>query len=88
MAISGKLSAPLMTFCATIWESNMPIVLISATPQTISAKAIGMPSAMAPSSEKVKTAIVMSVLLRFLDGHHVGLARLPAETPGTGRREG
>ena len=60
MAISGKLSAPLMTFCATIWASNMSIVLISATPQTISAKAIGMPSAMAPSSEKVKTAIVMA----------------------------
>ena len=59
IAISGKLSAPLMTFCATIWESNMPIVLISATPQMISAKAIGMPSAMAPSSEKVKTAMVM-----------------------------
>jgi hypothetical protein len=32
MAISGKLSAPLMMFCATIWESNIPIVLISATP--------------------------------------------------------
>src|SRR4029078_317579 len=36
------------------------IVLISATPQTINANAIGMPSAMAPSSEKVKTAIVMA----------------------------
>ena len=48
-----------MMFCATIWESNMSIVLISATPQMISAKAIGMPSAMAPSSEKVKTAMVM-----------------------------
>ena len=60
MAISGKLSAPLMTFCATIWASNMSIVLIRATPQTISAKAIGMPSAMAPSSDKVKTAIVIA----------------------------
>jgi hypothetical protein len=29
-------------------------------PQTISAKAIGMPSAMAPSSDKVKTAIVIA----------------------------
>ena len=32
---------------------------IRATPHTISAKAIGMPSAMAPSSEKVKTAMVI-----------------------------
>ncbi|MGY4481938.1 hypothetical protein ACVWWR_001129 [Bradyrhizobium sp. LM3.2] len=60
MAISGKLSAPLMTFCATICASNMSIVLIRATPQMRSAKAIGMPSAMAPSSENVKTAIVMA----------------------------
>ena len=49
-----------MTFCATIWESNIPIVDISATPQMIRANAIGMPSAMAPSSENVKTAMVMS----------------------------
>ena len=48
-----------MMFCATIWESNMSIVVISATPQMISANAIGMPSAMAPSNEKVKTAMVM-----------------------------
>ena len=37
IAINGKLSAPLMMFCATIWESNMLIVVISATPQMIRA---------------------------------------------------
>src|SRR5438552_17267168 len=57
-AISGKLSAPLMMFCATIWESKTLSECINATPHTISANAIGMPSAMAPSSEKVKTASV------------------------------
>ena len=57
-AISGKLSAPLMMFWATICESKISSECISATPQTISANAIGMPSAMAPSSEKVKTASV------------------------------
>src|ERR1700710_1279720 len=60
IAISGKLSAPLMIFCATIWESNIPIVLINATPQMISANAMGIPSAIAPSSEKVKTAMVIA----------------------------
>lgn len=58
-AISGKLSAPLMMFCATIWESNMSRKCIKAMPQTIRANAIGMPSAMAPRSETVKTTIVM-----------------------------
>ena len=57
-AIRGKLSAPLMMFWATIWESKISSECISATPQTISANAIGMPSAIAPSSEKVKTASV------------------------------
>src|SRR4029079_3931538 len=57
-AISGKLSAPLMMFWATICESKTFSECISATPHTISANAIGMPSAMAPSSEKVKTASV------------------------------
>ena len=57
-AISGKLSAPLMMFWATICESKMSSECISATPQTISANAIGMPSAIAPSREKVKTASV------------------------------
>ena len=59
-AISGKLSAPLMMFWATICESKTSSECISATPHTISANAIGMPSAMAPSSEKVKTASVTS----------------------------
>src|SRR6266702_1909174 len=59
-AISRKLSAPLMMFWATIWESNIPIVLISATPHMISAKAIGMPRAIAPSNESAKTAMVIS----------------------------
>ena len=63
-AISGKLSAPLMMFWATICELKMSSECISATPQTISANAIGMPSAMAPSSEKVKTASVTRGLRR------------------------
>ena len=58
-AISGKLSAPLMMFCATICESKMSSQCISATPHTISANAIGIPSAIAPSSENVKTAMVI-----------------------------
>src|ERR1700710_1463498 len=80
IAISGKLSAPLMMFCATIWESNIPTVLISATPQTIRANAIGMPSAMGPSSEKVKTAMVMGGVpaipsdLLLLDDHQTVLS--------------
>src|SRR6185369_433479 len=72
-AINGKLSAPLMMFCATICESKMSSECISAMPHTISAKAIGMPSAIAPSSETVKTAMVMAgprsrVLVAFPDG--------------------
>ena len=63
-AISGKLSAPLMMFWATICESKMSSECISAMPQTISANAIGMPSAMAPSREKVKTASVTRGLRR------------------------
>ncbi len=55
-AISGKLSAPLITFWATIWESNRPRWIISATPLRIRAKAIGMPIAMVPSSDDRKTA--------------------------------
>ena len=38
---------------------------ISATPQTSSAKAIGMPSAMAPSSEPRKIAMVMACSYRL-----------------------
>src|SRR5262245_59123430 len=84
-AISGKLSAPLMMFCATICESKMSSECISAMPHTISAKAIGMPSAIAPSSEKVNTAIVMTrggkrsrVLVAFLDGDQ----RVPGHLAG------
>jgi hypothetical protein len=58
-AISGKESTPLMTFWAMIWESKIPRYAISATPQTISANAIGMPIAMAASNEDMKTATVM-----------------------------
>ena len=57
-AISGKLSAPLMMFCAMICESKMSSECIKATPHTIRAKAMGIPSAIAPSSESVKTAMV------------------------------
>src|SRR5689334_18778615 len=87
IAISGKLSAPLMMFCATIWESNMLIVLISAIPQMIKANAIGMPSAMAPSNEKVKTAMVICGVpampsdILLLDGDQVGFAGLPGDDP-------
>src|ERR1700704_4788640 len=85
IAINGKLSAPLMMFCATIWESNIPTVLIRATPQTIRANAIGMPSAIAPSSEKVKTAMVMYGVpampsdLFLLNGHQVVFAGLTGD---------
>ena len=58
-AIRGKLSAPLMMFWAMIWESKISSECISATPHTISANAMGMPSAIAPSREKVNTASVM-----------------------------
>ena len=61
-ASSGKLSAPLMTFCARICASNMSMCHISAAPHSSREKAIGMPSAMAPSSEKRKTAMVMMEL--------------------------
>src|SRR3954468_13133005 len=81
-AINGKLSAPLRMFCATICASAMSSRCMSAMPQTSSANAIGIPSAMAPSSDKVKTAMVMgkaaargSELFRFRDGHELGLAR-------------
>src|SRR5262245_21127152 len=74
-AISGKLSAPLMIFCATICESKMSSECISATPQTIRAKAIGIPSAMAPSRETVKTAMVMSGS-EFLRGAVWSVSRL------------
>jgi hypothetical protein len=36
-ASSGKLSAPLIRFCARIWVSNWPSQAISATPHTSSA---------------------------------------------------
>ena len=62
-AISGKLSAPAIRFCAMICASIMLSWYISATAQTISANAIGMPSAMAPSSENRKTAMVMAAPL-------------------------
>ena len=58
-AISGKLSAPLMMFCAMIWESKMSRCTISAMPHTINAYAMGIPSAIAPSSDSRKTAMVM-----------------------------
>src|SRR5262245_53760235 len=93
-AISGKLSAPLMMFCATICESKMSSECISATPHTIRAKAIGIPSAIAPSSESVQTAIVMAcrarrtlaqrcsgVLLTLLDGDEVVRCRPATQDP-------
>jgi hypothetical protein len=61
-AISGKLSAPLMMFCAMICESKMSSQCINATPQTIKANAIGIPSAIAPSNENVNTAMVIGRL--------------------------
>src|SRR4051794_25408719 len=91
-AISGNESTPLMTFCAMIWESNMPSVVISAMPQMISANAIGIPIAIAPSKESVNTAIVMlydllrrtetsRVLLGLTDGNQFGCRELAGKQP-------
>ena len=54
-----------MMFCATIWESNMSIVLISATPQMISANAIGMPERHRAEQREGKDRDGHRVLLRF-----------------------
>ena len=61
-ASSGKLSAPLITFCARICASNRFMCHINATPDTSSEYAIGMPSAIAASSEprKMRTVIERS----------------------------
>jgi hypothetical protein len=59
-ASSGKLSAPLITFCARICASNISRCTISATPQASSAYAMGMPSAIAPISAPRNTATVMA----------------------------
>ena len=62
-ASSGKLLAPSMVFCARICASNMSMCHISAAPQASSEKAMGTPSAMAPSSAPRKMAMVMRGLL-------------------------
>ena len=49
----------MIMFCAMICASKMPRNSISARAQTSSAKATGMPSAMAPQSEARKTRIVI-----------------------------
>src|SRR5215218_6176227 len=75
-ASSGKLLAPSITFCARICASNMFMCHISAAPQASRAKAIGTPSAMAPSSEPRKMVMVMGLLrdgLGFAVRHVVGL---------------
>src|SRR5512143_1542910 len=60
-AISGKLSAPAIRFCAMICASIMLSWYMSAAPQTRSANAIGIPSAIAPRSENRKTAMVTAI---------------------------
>jgi len=62
-AISGKLSAPLMRFCETICVSKLSRCSISATPETISENARGMPNAMAANSEPMKTRTVTAACL-------------------------
>ncbi|EGE60736.1 hypothetical protein RHECNPAF_13600122 [Rhizobium etli CNPAF512] len=59
-AISGKLSAPFSTFCATICASNMPRYIISATPVMMRAKAIGTPRAIGPRRAPRKMVTVMT----------------------------
>src|SRR5262249_15555192 len=71
-ASSGKLSAPLMTFCARICGSNRFRCHIKATPDTSSEYAIGMPSAIAPSSEPRKMMTVMAALRGGLSAAVVG----------------
>src|SRR3954468_2861041 len=61
-ASSGKLLAPSMVFCARICASNMFMCHISAAPQASSEKAMGTPSAMAPSRDPRKMAMVMASL--------------------------
>src|SRR4051812_33896286 len=61
-ASSGKLLAPSMVFCARIWASNMFMCHISAAPQASSENAMGTPSAMAPSRDPRKMAMVMALL--------------------------
>lgn len=63
-ASSGKLSAPLTTFCARICASNRSRCHISATPLMSSANAMGMPMPMAISKEprKMVTVMMRSVL--------------------------
>ena len=58
-AINGKLSAPLIKFCDTIWVSKLSKCNISATPDTIREKARGMPKAMAANKEPMKTKTVI-----------------------------
>src|SRR6187431_3088193 len=68
-ASSGKLLAPSITFCARIWASNMFMCHMRAAPQASRANAMGTPSAMAPSSEPRKMAMVMG-----LPGGRLGIA--------------
>ncbi len=65
-AISGKLSAPFSTFCATIWASNRSIYIISAAPLMMSAKATGTPSAIGTrrAARKMSKVIVGAPYLR------------------------
>ena len=58
-ARSVKLSAPLSMFCATICGLSMSMCHIIARPETMSAKATGMPSAMAPSNAAMKTNTII-----------------------------
>lgn len=61
-ASNGKLSAPLMTFCARICASKRSRCHIRATPHRSSEYAMGTPMAMQASSAPRKMAMVMSAL--------------------------
>ena len=96
-ASSGKLLAPSITFCASIWASNMLRCHIKAAPHKSKEKAIGTPSAMAASKEPRKIVMVISGLFfqcvwldgllgvwrlfRFLNKHQVGIVNLPGYQP-------
>ena len=57
----------------------MPRCHISAAPQTSNANAIGMPSAIAPISERRKTVVV--IVLRFLRQAEAGLGGMAGDQP-------
>ena len=72
-AIKGKLSAPSISFCATICESKQPHRTHQRDAADQQANAIGMPSVIAPIREPRKTNTVMSVLTLGRCGHALAI---------------